>query len=79
MEESLPSTMVMDLSLSWMSVKLDMLREKLQEGYVYNSLCIVILTVYVSVHEKLVLDNASSMHTIECFLQYVLNCMCVSC
>ena len=29
MEESLPSTMVMDLSLSWMSVKVDMLREKL--------------------------------------------------
>ena len=33
MEESLPSTMVMDLSLSWMSDKVDMLREKLQEGY----------------------------------------------
>ena len=28
MEESLPSTMVMGLSLSWMSVKIDMLREK---------------------------------------------------
>jgi len=29
MEESLPSTMVMDFSLSWKSVKVDMLREKL--------------------------------------------------
>ena len=28
MEESFPSTMVMDLSLSWMSVKVDMLGEK---------------------------------------------------
>ena len=33
MEGSLASTMVMDLSLSWMSVKVDMLREKLREGY----------------------------------------------
>ena len=32
-----------------------------------------------SVHERLVLDNAPSMHQIECFLRYVLNCMCVSC
>ena len=32
-----------------------------------------------SVHERLVLDNVSSMHQIECFLPCVLNCMCVSC
>ena len=36
MEESLPSAMVMDLSLSWMSIKVDMLREKLCSNAVWN-------------------------------------------
>ena len=36
MEESLPSAMVMDLSLSWMSVKVDMLREKLCSNAAWN-------------------------------------------
>ena len=32
----------------------------------------------LSVHERLVLDNASSMHPIECLLQYYLTaCVCV--
>ena len=60
----------------YMYMQLHHLYTKLATSLLVYTYMVNSLWCMFSVHDRHVLDNVSSMHQIECFLQYVLNCMC---